>query len=146
MALLICAWPTAVVLAASGWGGGMVRLGLGVLAGLAMVGAAWAQDATARRQPSDGLAANARCAALGEGFFAVSGSTACIQISGHISAGIGFASSGAIGRSLENSPTTGSFTEVGVSADTRFDTPMGPGRIYVHVNDASGSRWLVGNQ
>jgi hypothetical protein len=117
-----------------------------MLAGLAMVGAAWAQEAPGSRQTSGDLAASARCAALGEGFFAVSGSTACIQISGHISAGIGFASSGAIGRSLYDAPTTGSFTEVGASADARFDTPMGPGRIYVNLNDASGSRWLVDNQ
>jgi hypothetical protein len=124
----------------------MVRFGLGALAALAMVGAAPAQEASPNRQAPGDLAANARCAALGEGFFAVSGSSACMQISGHISAGIGFASGGALGRPIDYSSTTGSFTEVGVSADTRFDTPIGPGRIYVHLNDANGSRWLVGNQ
>jgi len=124
----------------------MIRLGLGLLAALAMVGAVRGQEASPNGQAPGDLAANARCAALGEGFFAVSGSSACIQISGHISAGIGFASGGALGRAVDYSPTTGSYTDLGVSADARFDTPIGPSRIYVHLNDANGSRWLVGNQ
>ncbi|HYC25798.1 MAG TPA: hypothetical protein VEC58_07160 [Roseiarcus sp.] len=124
----------------------MVRLGLGLLGALATISAAFAEDALATGQAPGGPTDNARCAALGEGFFAVSGSTACVRISGHISAGVGFASGGALGRPAGSAPPAGTFTEMGLTADSRFDTPIGPGRIYVHLRDASGSRWLVDAQ
>jgi hypothetical protein len=126
--------------------GGMGRLGLGLLAALAGVAPAFAQEAPPDAESQAAAAsANAHCAALGEGFFAVTGSSACMRISGHVSAGVGFAAGGVNGRIL-GAPTTGSFTEEGVSGDLRFETPIGPGRVYVHVHNANGSRWLTDNQ
>ncbi|HXW19637.1 MAG TPA: hypothetical protein VEK35_03945 [Roseiarcus sp.] len=124
----------------------MVRLGLGLLGALAAISAASAQDALPHRSGPGDHVADTRCAALGDGFFAVSGSAACMKISGHISAGVGFASRGALGQPASYVPATGSFTDMGVTADSRFDTPIGPGRIYVHLNDQSGSRWAFDAQ
>ncbi|HLW90274.1 MAG TPA: hypothetical protein VKS78_03095 [Roseiarcus sp.] len=123
----------------------MGRLGLGVLAALSLAPAARAQESFPIQQSPVENAANARCAAMGAGFFAVTGSSACMRISGHISAGVGFATGGAFAHPAA-SATTGSFTEEGASADARFDTPLGPGRIYVRVGDVNGSRWLVDGQ
>ena len=84
----------------------------------------------------------ARCKALGEGFFAVKGSTTCIRISGYVSAGMGFVEPGRIA-----APTTGPFaphpfaystTEGAV--ESRFDTELGPGRVYVQVGGANWGR------
>jgi hypothetical protein len=123
----------------------MGRLGLSLLAALSGVALASAQEAPPGAESEAVAAANAHCAALGEGFFAVTGSSACMRISGHVSAGVGFAAGGVNGRAL-GAPTTGSFTEEGVSGDVRFDTPIGPGRVYVHVRNENGSRWLTDNQ
>jgi hypothetical protein len=124
----------------------MVRLGLGLFGALATISAVSAQEALPLGGAPGDRVADARCAALGDGFFAVAGSQACIQISGHISAGVGFASRGALGQPASYAPTTGSFTDAGVTADGRFDTPIGPGRIYVHLNAANGSRWVIDAQ
>jgi hypothetical protein len=125
----------------------MGRLGVGpwLLAALAGIAPAFAQEAPPGAESQAAAAANAHCAALGEGFFAVTGSSACMRISGHVSAGVGFAAGGVNGRIL-GAPATGSFTEEGVSGDVRFDTPIGPGRVYVHVHNANGSGWLTDNQ
>jgi|GEM_PF-6854405 hypothetical protein len=124
----------------------MGRCGLGLLAALAMIEAAAAQEAPSSASGDQAAAAaNAHCAALGPGFFAVAGSSACMRISGHVSAGAGFATAGASGHALA-APATGSFTEEGVSGDIRFDTPIGPGRVYIHVRNANGSRWLTDAQ
>lgn len=77
----------------------------------------------------------ARCQALGEGYFAVKGSTSCIKISGYISAGVDFG--GAAKRTEGPAPShVVGFSEnsAGVSIETRFDTELGPGRIYVEIN------------
>lgn len=82
------------------------------------------------------------CSALGEGFFAVSGSDACIRISGYVAAGAGFVEPGRVA-----APATGPFAErasaftdnhVGVSVETQFNTELGPGRLYVQVGHNSG--------
>jgi len=120
----------------------MGRWGLGLLAAVAVLEAASAQEAPpSAERDKIAAAANAHCAALGPGFFAVAGSSACFRISGHISAGVGFAAAG-----HATAPPGGAFAEEGVSGDIRFDTPIGPGRIYVHVRDAEGPRWLAGPQ
>ena len=84
----------------------------------------------------------ARCKAIGEGFFAVKGSTACIRISGYLSAGVGFVEPGRIA-----APTTGPFAphgsaystdEAGAAVESRFDTELGPGRVYVEIG---GTNW-----
>ena len=84
----------------------------------------------------------AHCQALGEGYFAVKGSSACIRISGYIAAGAGFVAPGRVA-----APSTGPFasrarafgeTSAGVSVDSRFDTELGPGRIYVEVSHDHG--------
>ena len=124
----------------------MGRWGLGLAAVLALVEAAAAQDAPPGAKPDQAAAAaQAHCAALGPGFFAVTGSSACMRISGHVSAGAGFVAAGANGHASA-APITGSFTEEGVSGDVRFDTPIGPGRVYVHLHNANGSRWLTDAQ
>lgn len=100
----------------------------GLFAGLAAAGGA---------SPPPAAADNARCNALGEGFFAVSGSDACIRISGYVAAGAEF--EGGVRPAWRNpapfdsGQSTALRTRTGVSADARFDTPMGPGRIYVQV-------------
>lgn len=126
----------------------MNRWGLGVLAAVAVAGAAHGEDGPTRGknpQAAEAAAANAHCAALGEGFFAVAGSSTCMRISGHVSAGVGFATGGAAAHGF-SATRSGDVTEEGVSSDVRFDTPMGPGRVYVHVQNANGSRWLVDGQ
>jgi hypothetical protein len=71
----------------------------------------------------------ARCSALGEGFYAVAGSNACIKISGYVAAGVDFAASGDKNSGPKSS---GGFnTETAVGVDMRLDTPLGPGRLYV---------------
>jgi len=76
-----------------------------------------------------------RCGALGEGFFAVSGSDACIRISGYVAADAEFG--GALrptpgdARPFDAARTAAMRTLMGASADARFDTPLGPGRVYV---------------
>jgi hypothetical protein len=79
----------------------------------------------------------AHCRALGEGYFAVKGSTACIRISGYVSAGMGFVEPGRIA-----APTTGPFaphrfafstSEAAVAVESQFNTELGPGRLYVEV-------------
>jgi hypothetical protein len=113
----------------------MHRLSLGLVLVAATVQSAAASDILPLGQPArndDG-----RCAALGEGFFAVAGSTACVQISGHISAGANFGS-GSVSRPYSNShfagPSANKFDgEMAVSGDLRFETPMGPGRVYIDV-------------
>jgi hypothetical protein len=79
----------------------------------------------------------AHCDALGEGYLAVSGSNACIKISGYVSAGTDFRAV-----VVKGPPGAGPFapksgagveTQSAVSADTQFETPLGPARLYVEV-------------
>ena len=94
-------------------------------------------------QPQPETVDQARCKALGEGYFAVKGSTSCIRISGYVSAGMGFVEPGRIA-----APTTGPFaprafayssTVGAVAVESRFDTELGPGRVYVQVGGASAN-------
>ena len=82
------------------------------------------------KTPDDG-----HCKALGEGFFQVSGSDACIRISGYVAAGADFGGGSApawhAAPRFDSSSAAVMRTGGGVSLDARFDTPMGPGRIYV---------------
>ena len=76
----------------------------------------------------------ARCNAIGEGFYAVKGSNACIKISGYIAAGADFIAAGAKGSGASAPrPTGGLNSETAVSAEVRLDTPLGPGRLYVQI-------------
>jgi hypothetical protein len=88
-------------------------------------------------EPQQRTADQARCKALGEGFFAVKGSTGCIRISGYVSAGMGFVEPGRLA-----APRTGPFaphphsfttTQGAVAVESQFNTEMGPGRVYVQV-------------
>jgi hypothetical protein len=101
-----------------------------------VAGAAEAADIGSSQTPRE-APEQIRCEALGEGYFAVKGSTACIRISGYVSAGMGFVEPGRIA-----APTTGPFaphafgystTEGAVAVDSQFDTELGPGRVYVQV-------------
>ena len=86
---------------------------------------------------------NAHCRALGEGFFAVSGSDACIRISGYVAAGAEFGGGLRQGRGpapFDSVSSTHTRVGGGVSLDARFwgapvDLPheggyeVGPGRV-----------------
>jgi Porin subfamily len=110
------------------------RGALFLLASIALSGGALAGDVGPPKPPAgDDL----HCSALGEGFFPVAGSNACIRISGYVAAGADLG--GALhpvargAAPFEPSSTPTLRTGAGVAADARFDTPMGPGRIYVQV-------------
>jgi hypothetical protein len=80
------------------------------------------------------------CSALGDGFFAVAGSSACIKISGYVSAGTEFSVPGAQGiggSSFATKSNLGMDSQSAVSAETQFETPLGPGRVYVQVGHNS---------
>jgi hypothetical protein len=85
-----------------------------------------AGDSVAPIAPSD-----ARCHSHGDGFFGVPGSEACIRISGYVDAGVDFSAS----RSGRGAPPANPALKTGAAAalDTRFDTPMGPGRVYIEI-------------
>ncbi len=109
---------------------------LGAVAACLVAGSALAGDPLTVGRPAAAASA-ARCSALGEGFFAVSGSSACIKISGYVAAGAVFG--GVLPASARNfgpfgaAPAAPLRTRSGVSADARFDTPMGPGRLYIQL-------------
>ena len=112
----------------------MIRLGIGLILALSACGLASADDVLpigrVAKSPT-----NARCKALGEGFFPVAGSDACIRISGYVAAGADFGGGSApawhAAPRFDSSSAAVMRTGGGVSLDARFDTPMGPGRIYV---------------
>ena len=125
----------------------MIRLGIGLILALSACGLASADDVLpigrVAKSPT-----NARCKALGEGFFPVAGSDACIRISGHVSAGVGFGSGGGSpGLNFSGSQGGGGFnTEIGATGDLRFQTPAGPGRVYVDIRRDSNPRWAIDSQ
>jgi len=88
-----------------------------------------AGDPAAPIAPSD-----TRCRSHGDGFFGVAGSDACIRISGYVGAGADF-STPRVGRAAPLQPPTNPVLRTGAGAalDTRFDTPAGPGRIYIDI-------------
>lgn len=80
----------------------------------------------------------ARCQALGEGYFGVKGSTSCIRISGYISAGIDFGGATKRADGTATSHVAGlSGNSAGVSIETHFDTEFGPSSVYVEINGAN---------
>ena len=90
------------------------------------------QESAIPKSPAP-TAAQLHCQTLGEGFFAVEGSDACVRISGYVSTGIGFANPltpRSIGGPFGARPSTSassSTTQVGA----RIETELGPGRLYV---------------
>ena len=112
------------------------KLSVCALGASLVAGSAFAGDSPGPKPPA-ASPNDARCRALGEGFFAVSGSDACIRISGYVAAGADF---GGGLRSVSHDPApfaavaaTTLGTRAGVSADARFDSAMGPGRLYIQV-------------
>jgi hypothetical protein len=70
----------------------------------------------------------------------VAGSSACIKISGYVSAGTEFSVPGAQGiggSSFATKSNLGMDSQSAVSAETQFETPLGPGRVYVQVGHNS---------
>lgn len=107
------------------------RVAACALAGGLVAGPACAGDLAPEpvKTPND-----AHCSALGEGFFAVSGSDACIRISGYVAAGTEFGGGLRPARApapFDGNATSAVHTYTGVSVDAQFDTPMGPGIIHV---------------
>jgi hypothetical protein len=91
-----------------------------------------AGDAVAPNAPP--APGQARCNAMGEGFYAVAGSNACIKIGGYVAAGADFVAPGAkVSAVAAPRPNGGLTSETAVSADVRLDTPLGPGRLYVQI-------------
>jgi Porin subfamily len=127
----------------------MIRFGLGLILACLLSDAAGAGEILAPGQAAKPHAEN-HCAALGEGFFAVNGSDACIKISGRISAGFGFGggggSGGSSGLDFAGSRSNGFDTEAAVSGDVRFNTGAGPGRVYVEVKKNTNPRWVIDAQ
>jgi hypothetical protein len=110
-------------------------LSFGAIAASLVAGGAGAGDSSTPTQPV-ATTNSARCSAMGEGFFAVSGSDACIRISGYVASGVEFDGLRPAWRNsgpFDGASTTALRTRVGTSADARFDTPMGPGRLYIQV-------------
>ena len=88
-----------------------------------------AGDSAAPIAPSD-----ARCGSYGEGFVGVAGSDACIRISGYVDAGVDFsASRGGRAAPLLAPANPAAKTGAAAALDTRFDTPTGPGRVYIEI-------------
>ncbi len=78
----------------------------------------------------------ARCQAMGPDYFAVKGSTTCMRVSGYISAGVGFLEPTRADKGpFAPHAATVSGTEAGVGVEARFDTELGPARLYVEVRD-----------
>ena len=78
--------------------------------------------------------ADARCRSNGEGFIGVAGSDACIRISGYVDAGADFsASRGGRDAPLLAPANPALRTGAAAALDTRFATPMGPGRVYIEI-------------
>jgi hypothetical protein len=127
----------------------MIRLGTGLIFAVAVCGLASADDVLPIGRVAQSPT-NARCKALGEGFFPVAGSDACIRISGHVSAGVGFGpgggSPGAPGLNFSGSQGGGFNSEISATGDLRFQTPAGPGRVYVDVRRDSNPRWAIDSQ
>jgi hypothetical protein len=86
----------------------------------------------------------ARCQALGEGYFAVKGSTTCVRISGYVSAGVGFAAPARVaapdGASSDRRATAFTDNQEEMSLDAQFNTELGPGRLYLQVGQDSWNR------
>ena len=93
-----------------------------------------AADARAGDSAAPIAPSNARCHAHGDGFFSVAGSDACIRISGYVDAGADFsASRDGRGAPLLAPANPALTTGAAAALDTRFDTPMGPGRVYIEI-------------
>jgi Porin subfamily len=126
----------------------MIRQGLGLVFVSMAAHAASANDIMPAGQ-TDKPRADMHCSTLGEGFFAVAGSNACIKISGRISAGAGFGPSSGAVRSFEprigGNPADTAF-DAAAAGDLRFDTAAGPARVYVGVRKDANPRWLVDGQ
>jgi hypothetical protein len=119
-----------------------IRVGvMNLLAQRAMLGATFslaaclaaaevrAGDSAAPIAPSD-----ARCRSQGDGFIGVTGSNACIRISGYVDAGVDFSTSRGGRDAPLLAPANPALTTGAAAAlDTRFDTPMGPGRVYIEI-------------
>jgi hypothetical protein len=127
----------------------MIRSCFGLILAVAVPCAASAGDFLPSGQSAKPRV-NSRCAAMGEGFFPVQGSDACIKISGRISAGValgnGVGSGKPSGSSFPTSSPSDVDAETVVNGDLRFDTPSGPGRIYVGVRRDTNPHWIMDAQ
>jgi hypothetical protein len=128
----------------------MIRLGLGLIFASMAAHAASANDILPAGQANKARA-DMHCSTLGEGFLAVAGSSACIKISGRISAGVGFGPAGApvnsFGPRIGGNPADTAFdAAAAASGDLRFDTDAGPARVYIGVRRDTNPRWVVNGQ
>ena len=125
----------------------MIRQGLGLIFASMAIHTASAGDILAPGQADKAVVAN-HCSALGEGFFGVAGSNACIKISGRISAGAGLGT-GAVnsfGPRISGNPGNQAFAAEAAAGDLRFDNLAGPARVYVGVEKGTSPRWVIDGQ
>jgi hypothetical protein len=113
---------------------------LGLGAAGAFAGAALAGEGFVPKQSAPD---QTRCKALGDGFFAVRGSDACVKISGYVASGVDFVGPFHGGRNFGPfgaRASSGAESSAGVSAEAHFDTPMGQGRLYIEMGRDSFHR------
>jgi hypothetical protein len=127
----------------------MIRSSLGLFLAVAVPCAASAGDFLPSGQSAKPRS-NTRCAAMGDGFFPVQGSDVCVKISGRISAGAEIGNgSGSAKPWASGFPTSLSHdanAETVMNGDLRFDTPAGPGRVYVGVRRDTNPHWITDSQ
>jgi hypothetical protein len=122
--------------------------GLGLIMASLAANAASASDALPIEQTTR-TPADARCSSLGEGFFAMEGSNACVRISGHISAGTGYgagADSASSVRLRFGPPPVGIPAVTAISGGLRFDGSTGGARVDFGALGNSNPRWVVDGQ
>ena len=99
-------------------------------------------SASASAQSSKPAEIPARCAALGPGAFAVSGSQTCVRVSGYVAAVAGFGSGP--GRLVDHSnpfgdaPAKGVGMRVGARLDVTSDTDYGPMSLSIGIGRDRG--------
>jgi len=108
----------------------------------ALGGAAFAGDAAP--PPKEISPEQARCQAMGEGFYALKGLGQCLRISGYVSAGVTFTQPGVISAPRSGpfaaKPTTFTDRQAAVSVESTFDTEAGPGKLFLEVGGRNLSR------
>jgi hypothetical protein len=122
--------------------------GLGLIIASLAAHAASASDALPI-DPTVRPLSDARCSALGEGFFAMAGSNACVRISGHISAGMtsGAGADSANPTRLRFGPLPPRIPAVtAISGSLRFDGSSSAARVDFGALGNSAPRWVVDGQ
>ncbi len=115
------------------WAVPLQRASYVAIAVVGLANAAGGAETGLQKSPAP-IIADPHCASYGPGYFGVAGSSACVKISGYVSAGADF---GPAARNFNEknvfptTPSSGIFAHVGIAGDILFDTEMGPGKISI---------------